>query len=148
VWRDDERKDRPWFASFAQGQTPLAIGRYRTEREAAIAHDRAALYYRPRRMILNFPKLKLEPASVDELANEVLRAVKRTTKSRFLGVTWNGFSWQAVISNANRTIYLGSFEVEEDAARAYDKAAVRLRGKRTKLNFHPTTGEEMVGRVT
>jgi hypothetical protein len=63
-------------------------------------------------------------------------------------VSWNGFSWQAVIWSANRSVYLGSFEVEEDAARAYDKAAVRLRGKRTKLNFHPTTDAEIVGRVT
>ena len=149
VSRDPNRKGRPWFAMVTVGRKGLPIGRFRTEREAAIAHDRAALFYRPKRMVLNFPKLTkmLAPASVDELANALLRGVKRKTKSRFLGVVWNGHSWQATISVKDRSVYLGSFEVEEEAARAYDKAALRHRGKRTKLNFHPETGKEIVGRV-
>lgn len=119
VWRDGDRKERPWFAMFTRGRKGLPIGRYRTEREAAIAHDRAALFYRPKRAQLNFPKLarKLGPASVDDLANPLLHENKRKTKSRFIGVTWNGFSFQAVISHKNRSMYLGSFEVEEEAAR-------------------------------
>ena len=149
VSRDPTRKERPWFAMVTVGRKGLPIGRFRTEREAAIAHDRAALFYRPKRLVLNFPRLakKLAPVSVDDLANELLRTVKKKTKSRFLGVVWNGHSWQATISVKDRNVYLGSFEVEEEAAQAYDRAALRHRGKRTKLNFHPDTGQELVGRV-
>lgn len=32
-------------------------------------------------------------------------------------------------------IYLGSFIQEEDAAKAFDKAAIEYRGKRAKVNF-------------
>jgi hypothetical protein len=145
---DKDRKERPWFAMFTLGRKGLAIGRYRTEREAALVHDRAALFYRPKRMQLNFPNLakKLSPASVDDLANELLREKKKKTKSRFVGVSANAFSYTATISHENRSVYLGSFDVEEDAARAYDRAALRIRGTKTKLNFDPATGHEIVGR--
>jgi hypothetical protein len=46
--------------------------------------------------------------------------------------------WQSAINTPDKTFYLGSFhdEEEEEAARAFDRAALRLRGIPTKINFN------------
>ena len=62
--------------------------------------------------------------------------------SRFAGVTWNpykGGRWHAAIMVRGHTILLGEFDVEEDAARAYDAAQSQwgtlIRGDRARINF-------------
>ena len=72
--------------------------------------------------------------------------MKKQTLSRFFGVSWNGFSFVAQIQHQRRHTHLGSFDTEEEAAAAYDQAALRLRGPNTRLNFDPDTGDELIGR--
>lgn len=43
--------------------------------------------------------------------------------------------WQAAINSSGRYLYLGSFVPEEDAARAFDRAAIRIRGRKARINF-------------
>lgn len=63
-------------------------------------------------------------------------AEKKLT-SRFRGVCWNKKNkrWQAAINHAGKYIYLGSFMAEEEAAKSFDRAAVKLRGQCAKINF-------------
>eukprot|EP00879_Flechtneria_rotunda_P002266 GHRR01002457.1.p1 GENE.GHRR01002457.1~~GHRR01002457.1.p1 ORF type:complete len:961 (+),score=474.22 GHRR01002457.1:588-3470(+) len=58
--------------------------------------------------------------------------------SRYRGVCWNKKNkrWQAAINSGGKYIYLGSFTNEDDAARHFDRAAIKIRGKKAKLNFH------------
>lgn len=71
----------------------------------------------------------------------ISRADKRLSESpspsKYLGVHWNASSskWVARIWDGKRTLYLGIFTEGEDAARAYDATALRLRGLTAQLNF-------------
>ena len=67
---------------------------------------------------------------------------QRTTKgkptySKYKGVSWYKHiqKWAARIQVDLRDVHLGVFESEEDAARAYDKAAKESFGEFAKLNF-------------
>lgn len=56
------------------------------------------------------------------------RGLRKKGHSRFKGVTWNkrAKKWQAVIGAYGKKKYLGAFSLEEDAHRAYIKAAKQM----------------------
>lgn len=43
--------------------------------------------------------------------------------------------WQAAINNQQRYLYLGSFQSEHEAADHFDRAAIKLRGRKARTNF-------------
>lgn len=68
--------------------------------------------------------------------NQPKRMAENPT-SRFKGVSWDYRRqlWVARASFQGKSLYLGGFEVEEDAARAYDEKAYALWGDFAYLNF-------------
>ena len=69
--------------------------------------------------------------------NGMNRRLKSPGKSsRYKGVSWGKMqgSWLAHIMKNNKTRHLGSFSTQEDAARAYNKAAIELFGEFACLN--------------
>ncbi len=69
--------------------------------------------------------------------NSFNRGAHRGHSSKYKGVSFRkGIArFRATISLNNRKIHLGHFVIEEDAARAYDKAALELHGEFARLNF-------------
>jgi len=68
------------------------------------------------------------------LGNQRKRAKK--TSSRFKGVTWQKASgkWQASVQYHGKRFYVGWFESEQDAARAYNKKAIEVFGEYARIN--------------
>lgn len=60
---------------------------------------------------------------------------KSYSKAGFKGVLANGSGWMAQITINKKRIYLGQFKSPEEAARAYDKAALEAFGEFASLNF-------------
>jgi len=136
-----------WSAQLGTGHKMHFLGRYETERQAAIAYDRAARHYLGDEAKLNLAATsrRLKPADAAALRAEAHAELKKTMHSRFHGVSRHGKLWSAAIVHRYRVHRLGSFASDEEAAVAYDKAAVRLHGAKAKLNFHPQTGQELCG---
>jgi len=136
---------RPWHAILGNR---IKLGCWRTEHAAAVAHDRAALYYLGAEARRNFT-FDVKPADARELHRIVRRERKAKTSSQFIGVSYNhnARKWRAYLVDAEKKQHhLGYFDGEEEAAVAHDAAATRIIGKRATLNFDPTTGEALYGK--
>ena len=86
---------------------------------------------------LNNLRRNLRPATHQQNLSAFRRPPEGKT-SRYRGVRWHKASkaWNARIKVNQKTLHLGCFSNEEEAARAYDRAAIAHFGEFASLNFN------------
>ncbi|KAE8656917.1 AP2-like ethylene-responsive transcription factor [Hibiscus syriacus] len=123
-------------------------GAYADEEAAAHAYDLAALKYWGHDTILNFPlstyenELKeMECQSKEEYIGSLRRKSSGFARgvSKYRGVARHHHNgrWEARIGIVfgNKYLYLGTYATQEEAAMAYDMAAIEYRGLNAITNF-------------
>jgi hypothetical protein len=133
------KRDNTWVATIRYDGKRRYLGRFEDEEEAARAYDRAARAHNGEKAQLNFPTKKEQAA---EEAKQQRWTKCGEAPSKYRGVSWskNNNKWTAAIICDGKGHYLGRFEDEKAAARAYDRAARAQHRERAQLNF-PAEGE-------
>lgn len=79
--------------------------------------------------------MKSTQETKDKISMGGIGVKKKNSKSKYFGVSKNNNNWAAKIRYNRQTTHLGSFKLEIDAAKAYDKKCYELYGDKAKLNF-------------
>ncbi|KAJ0971307.1 hypothetical protein J5N97_019266 [Dioscorea zingiberensis] len=141
-----------WNATQKKKGKQVYLGAYDEEESAARAYDLAALKYWGPTTFTNFPvsdyekELEIMQSVTKE---EYLASLRRKSSgfsrgvSKYRGVARHHHNgrWEARIGRVfgNKYLYLGTYSTQEEAAHAYDIAAIEYRGINAVTNFDLST---------